>query len=323
LSRSNFLSNQETPMSTNTPGTSTSFGPLKQVDAGVLNVGYAEAGPTDGPAVVLLHGWPYDILSYVEVVPLLAAAGYRAIVPYLRGFGTTRFLSDATFRNGEQAALAVDVIALMDALAIERAILAGFDWGARTADIVAALWPERCTGLVSVSGYLIGSQEAGRLPLPPAAELQWWYQYYFATERGRVGYDKYRRDFAKLIWRTASPEWNFDDATFDRSAASFDNPDHVEIVIHNYRWRLGLAEGEAEYDSLEKRLAQGPVIAVPTITLEGDANGAPHPDPGSYAGKFSGEYSHRTIEGGVGHNLPQEAPDAFADAVLDLGGRGR
>jgi pimeloyl-ACP methyl ester carboxylesterase len=323
LSRSNLLSNQETAMSTNTPGTSTSFGPLKQVDAGVLNVGYAEAGPTDGPAVVLLHGWPYDIHSYVEVVPLLAAAGYRAIVPYLRGFGTTRFLSDATFRNGEQAALAVDVIALMDALEIERAILAGFDWGARTADIVAALWPERCTGLVSVSGYLIGSQEAGKLPLPPAAELQWWYQYYFATERGRVGYDKYRRDFAKLIWRTASPEWNFDDATFDRSAASFDNPDHVEIVIHNYRWRLGLAEGEAEYDSLEKRLAQGPVIAVPTITLEGDANGAPHPDPGSYAGKFSGEYSHRTIEGGVGHNLPQEAPDAFADAVLDLGGRGR
>jgi pimeloyl-ACP methyl ester carboxylesterase len=323
LSRSNLLSNQETPMSTNTPGTSTSFGPLKQVDAGVLNVGYAEAGPTDGPAVVLLHGWPYDIHSYVEVVPLLAAAGYRAIVPYLRGFGTTRFLSDATFRNGEQAALAVDVIALMDALEIERAILTGFDWGARTADIVAALWPERCTGLVSVSGYLIGSQEASKLPLPPAAELQWWYQYYFATERGRVGYDKYRRDFAKLIWRTASPEWNFDDATFDRSAASFDNPDHVEIVIHNYRWRLGLAEGEAEYDSLEKRLAQGPVIAVPTITLEGDANGAPHPDPGSYAGKFSGEYSHRTIEGGVGHNLPQEAPDAFADAVLDLGGRGR
>jgi len=310
-------------MSTNTPGTSTSFGPLKQVDAGVLNVGYAEAGPTDGPAVVLLHGWPYDIHSYVEVVPLLAAAGYRAIVPYLRGFGTTRFLSDATFRNGEQAALAVDVIALMDALEIERAILAGFDWGARTADIVVALWPERCTGLVSVSGYLIGSQEAGKLPLPPAAELQWWYQYYFATERGRVGYDKYRRDFAKLIWRTASPEWKFDDATFDRSAASFDNPDHVEIVIHNYRWRLGLAEGEAEYDSLEKRLAQGPVIAVPTITLEGDANGAPHPDPGSYAGKFSGEYSHRTIEGGVGHNLPQEAPDAFADAVLEVGGRGR
>jgi pimeloyl-ACP methyl ester carboxylesterase len=323
LSRSNLLSNQETPMSTNTPGTSTSFGPLKQVDAGVLDVGYAEAGPADGPAVVLLHGWPYDIHSYVEVIPLLAAAGYRAIVPYLRGFGTTRFLSDATFRNGEQAALAVDVIALMDALEIERAILTGFDWGARTADIVAALWPERCTGLVSVSGYLIGSQEAGKLPLPPAAELQWWYQYYFATERGRVGYDKYRRDFAKLIWRTASPKWTFDDATFDRSAASFDNPDHVEIVIHNYRWRLGLAEGEAEYDSLEKRLAQGPVIAVPTITLEGDANGAPHPDPGSYAGKFSGEYSHRTIEGGVGHNLPQEAPDAFADAVLDLGGRGR
>ncbi len=310
-------------MSTNTPGTSTSFGPLKQVDAGVLSVGYAEAGPTDGPAVLLLHGWPYDIHSYVQVVPLLAAAGYRAIIPYLRGFGTTGFLSDATLRNGEQAALALDVIAFMDTLEIESAILAGFDWGARTADIVAALWPERCTGLVSVSGYLIGSQEAGKLPLPPAAELQWWYQYYFATERGRAGYDKYRRDFAKLIWRTASPKWNFDDATFDRSAASFDNPDHVEIVIHNYRWRLGLADGESDYAELELRLAQGPVIAVPTITLEGDANGAPHPDPNSYAGEFSGEYSHRTIEGGIGHNLPQEAPDAFADAVLEVDGRGR
>jgi pimeloyl-ACP methyl ester carboxylesterase len=248
----------------------------------------------------------------------LAAAGYRVVVPYLRGFGTTRFLSDATMRNGEQAVLALDVIALLDALGIERAVLAGFDWGARTADIVAALWPERCTALVSVSGYLIGSQAAGKLPLPPAAELQWWYQYYFATERGRVGYDTYRRDFAKLIWRTASPKWNFDDATFDRSAASFDNPDHVEIVIHNYRWRLGLAEGEAEYDDLEQRLAQGPVIGVPTITLEGDANGAPHPDPSSYAGKFSGAYSHRTIQGGIGHNLPQEAPEAFAKAVIDV-----
>jgi pimeloyl-ACP methyl ester carboxylesterase len=296
---------------------------LKQAEAGVLEVGYAEAGPAGGPAVLLLHGWPYDIHSYAEVTPLLAAAGYRVIVPYLRGFGTTRFLSDATFRNGQQSALALDVIALMDALEIQSAILAGFDWGARTADIVAALWPERCTGLVSVSGYLIGSQEAGKHPLPPAAELQWWYQYYFATERGRAGYDKYRRDFAKLIWWTASPRWTFDDATFDRSAASFDNPDHVEIVIHNYRWRLGLAEGEADNDSLEKQLAQGPVIAVPTITLEGDANGAPHPDPSSYARKFSGEYSHRTIEGGVGHNLPQEAPDAFAAAVLEVGGRGR
>jgi pimeloyl-ACP methyl ester carboxylesterase len=293
-------------------------GPLRQVDAGLLNVGYAEVGPGDGRVVVLLHGWPYDIHSYAEVVPLLAAAGYRVVVPYLRGFGTTRFLSDATLRNGEQAALAVDVIALLDALAIERAILAGFDWGARTADIVAALWPERCTGLVSVSGYLIGSQEAGKLPLPPAAELQWWYQYYFATERGRVGYDNYRRDFAKLIWRTASPEWSFDDATFDRTAQSFDNPDHVAIVIHNYRWRLGLAEGEPSLDELERRLAQGPVIAVPTITLEGDANGAPHPDPSSYAGSFSGPYSHRTIKGGIGHNLPQEAPEAFAKAVLEV-----
>jgi pimeloyl-ACP methyl ester carboxylesterase len=305
-------------MSTNTPGTSTSFGPLKQVDAGVLNVGYAEAGPTVGPAVVLLHGWPYDIHNYLEVVPLLAAAGYRAIIPYLRGFGTTRFLSDATFRNGEQAALALDVIALMDALEIERAILAGFDWGARTADIVAALWPERCTGLVSVSGYLIGSQEAGKLPLSPEAELQWWYQYYFATERGRVGYDHNRRDFAKLIWRTASPKWSFDDVTFDRSAAAFDNPDHVQIVIHNYRWRLGLADGESEFAELEERLARGPVIGVPTITLEGDANGAPHPDPSSYTEKFSGTYSHRTIEGGIGHNLPQEAPEAFANAVIEV-----
>jgi pimeloyl-ACP methyl ester carboxylesterase len=294
------------------------FGPLSHVDAGLLRVGYADIGPADGRVAVLLHGWPYDIHSYVDVAPLLAAAGYRVVVPYLRGFGTTRFLSDATMRNGEQAVLALDVIALLDALGIERAVLAGFDWGARTADIVAALWPERCTALVSVSGYLIGSQEAGRLPLPPAAELQWWYQYYFATERGRVGYDHNRRDFAKLIWRTASPKWSFDDVTFDRSAAAFDNPDHVQIVIHNYRWRLGLADGESEYAELEERLARGPVIGVPTITLEGDANGAPHPDPSSYAEKFSGTYSHRTIEGGVGHNLPQEAPEAFANAVIEV-----
>jgi len=294
------------------------FGPLSQVDAGLLRVGYADVGPADGRVAVLLHGWPYDIHSYIDVAPLLAAAGYRVVVPYLRGFGTTRFLSDATMRNGEQAVLALDVIALLDALEIERAVLAGFDWGARTADVVAALWPERCTGLVSVSGYLIGSQEAGKVPLPPEAELQWWYQYYFATERGRVGYDRNRRDFAKLIWRTASPKWSFDDVTFDRSGAAFDNPDHVEIVIHNYRWRLGLADGEADYQELEQRLAQGPVIGVPTITLEGDANGAPHPDPGSYTEKFSGTYSHRTIEGGVGHNLPQEAPEAFANAVIEV-----
>jgi len=299
---------------------STSFGPVKQIDAGVLNVGYVESGPSDGPAVVLLHGWPYDIHSYADVAAILASEGYRVIVPYLRGFGTTRFLSDESLRNGEQAALAVDVTALMDALEIEQAVLAGFDWGARAADIVAALWPERCRALVSVSGYLIGSQEAGNVPLPPEAELQWWYQYYFATERGRAGYDKYRHDFARLIWRTASPKWNFDDATFDRSAASFDNPDHVAIAIHNYRWRLGLAEGEAEYDELEKRLAEGPVITVPAITLEGDANGAPHPDPSAYAKKFSGKYSHRTIEGGIGHNLPQEAPEAFARAVIEVDG---
>jgi pimeloyl-ACP methyl ester carboxylesterase len=300
------------------PGANTSFGPLKQVDAGVLNIGYAEAGPADGPAVILLHGWPYDIYSFVDVAPLLASAGYRVIVPYLRGYGTTRFLSADTIRNGQQSVVAVDIIALMDALKIEKATLAGFDWGARTACIMAALWPERCKALISVSGYLIGNQEAGKAPLPPKAELQWWYQFYFATERGRAGYDKYRRDFAKLIWQIASPKWNFDDATFDRSAAAFDNADHVAIVIHNYRWRLGLAEGEPKYNDLEKRLAESPVITVPTITLEGDANGAPHPEPAAYRNKFSGKYAHRTIDGGIGHNLPQEAPQAFAQAIIDV-----
>jgi pimeloyl-ACP methyl ester carboxylesterase len=300
------------------PGTNTSFGPLRQIDAGVLNLGYAEAGPADGPAVILLHGWPYDIYSYVDVAPLLASAGYRVIVPYLRGYGTTRFLSGETVRNGQPSAVAVDIVALMDALKIQKATLAGFDWGARTANIIAALWPERCKAMVSVSGYLIGSQESGKMPLPPKAELQWWYQFYFATERGRAGYDKYRHDFAKLIWQLASPKWDFDDATFDRSAASFDNPDHVAIVVHNYRWRLGLAEGEPKYGDLDKRLAEGPSITVPTITLEGDANGAPHPDPSSYARKFSGKYAHRLIEGGIGHNLPQEAPQAFAQAVADV-----
>jgi pimeloyl-ACP methyl ester carboxylesterase len=300
------------------PGTNTSFGPLKQIDAGMLNVGYAEAGPADGPAVILLHGWPYDIYAFVDVAPLLASAGFRVIVPYVRGYGTTRFLSADAFRNGQPSALAVDLIALMDALKIEKAILAGFDWGARTADIAAALWPERVKALVSVSGYLIGSQQAGKMALPPKAELQWWYQFYFATERGWDGYEKYRHDFAKLIWQLASPKWNFDDATFDRSAASFDNPDHVGIVIHNYRWRLGLAEGEPKYDELEARLAAAPVIAVPTITLEGDANGAPHPEPSAYAKMFSGKYAHRTITGGIGHNLPQEAPQAFAQAVIDV-----
>ena len=307
-------------MSTNPPATTASFGPLRQVEAGVLDVGYAEAGPAGGPVVLLLHGWPYDIHSYVEVTPMLAAAGYRVVVPHLRGYGTTRFRSGETFRNGQQSALAVDAVALMDALEIEQAIIAGFDWGARAANVIAALWPERCQAMVSVSGYLIGSPEANKLPLPPAAELQWWYQYYFATERGRAGYDKYRNDFARLIWQLASPNWDFDDATFDRSAASLDNPDHVSIVIHNYRWRLGLAEGEPELDDLEKRLAGGPVITVPTITLEGDANGAPHPDSSSYANKFSGKYAHRIIGGGVGHNLPQEAPQAFAEAVVEVDG---
>jgi pimeloyl-ACP methyl ester carboxylesterase len=298
------------------PGTNTSFGSLKQIDAGLLTIGYAEAGPANGPVVLLLHGWPYDIHSYVDVAPRLASAGYRVIVPYLRGYGTTRFLSSETFRNGQPSVVAVDILALMDALKIEKVTIGGFDWGARTANIIAALWPERCKAMVSVSGYLIGSQESGKMPLPPKAELEWWYQYYFATERGRAGYDKYRHDFAKLIWQIASSKWHFDDATFDRSAAAFDNPDHVSIVIHNYRWRLGLAEGEPKYDNLEKRLAEGPVITVPTITLEGDANGAPHPDASSYAKKFSGRYAHRIIKGGVGHNLPQEAPQAFAEAVV-------
>jgi pimeloyl-ACP methyl ester carboxylesterase len=268
--------------------------------------------------VILLHGWPYDIYSYVDVAPLLASAGYRVIVPYLRGYGTTRFLSGETVRNGQPSVVAVDIIALMDALGMEKATLAGFDWGARTANIIAALWPERCKAMVSVSGYLIGSQESGKMPLPPTAELQWWYQFYFATERGRAGYDKYRHDFAKLIWQLASPKWDFDDATFDRSAASFDNPDHVAIVVHNYRWRLDVAEGDPKYGDLDKRLAESPVITVPTITLEGDANGAPHLDASSYARKFSGKYTHRVIQGGIGHNLPQEAPQAFAQAVVDV-----
>ncbi|AYG61658.1 alpha/beta hydrolase [Rhizobium jaguaris] len=300
------------------PGTSTTFGALKQINAGLLNIGYAEAGPADGPPVILLHGWPYDIYSFVDVAPVLASQGYRVIIPYLRGYGTTRFLSNDTVRNGQQSVVAVDILALMDALKIQKAVLGGFDWGARTVNILAALWPERCKAMVSVSGYLIGNQEAGKTPLPPKAELQWWYQYYFATERGQAGYAKYRHDFAKLIWQIASPKWNFDDATFDRSAASFDNPDHVAIVIHNYRWRLGLAEGEAQYNDLEQRLAKAPVISVPTITMEGDANGAPHPEPAAYRNKFTGKYEHRTIEGGIGHNLPQEAPQAFAQAIIDV-----
>ena len=305
---------------TTAAGTDASFGALKQIDAGLLSVGYAEAGPPDAPAVILLHGWPYDIHSYAAVTPMLASAGYRVIVPYLRGYGTTRFLSAATFRNGQQAALGVDVVALMDALGIDRAIIAGFDWGARTAGVIAALWPERCRAIVSVSGYLIGSQKANQAPLPPTAELQWWYQFYFATERGRAGYGRYRNDFARLIWQIASPRWDFDEATFDRTARSFDNPDHVDIVIHNYRWRLGLADGEPEYEDLERRLAEAPVITVPAITLEGDANGAPHPDPAAYAEKFTGKYTHRLVAGGVGHNLPQEAPQAFAEAVVEVDG---
>jgi len=296
----------------------TSFGQLKQINAGLLNVGYVEAGPSNGQPVILLHGWPYDINSFTEVTPALATSGYRVIVPFLRGYGTTTFVSNETLRNGQQSVVGIDTISLMDALKIQKPIVAGFDRGARTADIIAALWPDRCKGLVSVSGYLIGNQESGKTPLPPEAEYAWWYQFYFATERGKTGYDKYRREFNKLIWRLASPKWNFNDATFERSAASFDNPDHVAIVIHNYRWRMGLASGEPRYDDLERQLAHAPVISVPTITLEGDANGAPHPDPSAYAHKFSGRYEHRTIKGGIGHNLPQEAPRDFCQAVMDV-----
>ncbi|WP_439622659.1 alpha/beta fold hydrolase [Shinella sp.] len=309
---------QSSMMKASTTKAHTSFPALKQMKAGVLDIGYAEDGPADGPVVLLVHGWPYDIYSFVDVAPILAAAGYRVIMPYLRGYSTTRFLSDETPRNGQQSALAADMIALMDALGIDKAIVAGFDWGARTVNIMAALWPERCTAMVSVSGYLIGSQMANSKPLTPAAELSWWYQFYFATERGRLGYAANTREFAKLIWHSASPTWAFDDATFERSAAAFDNPDHVAITIHNYRWRLGLAEGEAQFDGYESRLAEAPSIAIPTITLEGDANGAPHPDPAVYAKKFTGKYAHRTITGGIGHNLPQEAPEAFAQAVLDV-----
>jgi len=293
------------------------FGRVKQIRAGVLDIGYVDAGPADGAPVILLHGWPYDIHSYAEVVPLLTAAGYRVIVPHLRGYGSTRFASSDTPRNGQPAALADDVIQLMDALKIPRAVIAGYDWGGRSADIVAALHPERVKALVAVSGYLIGSQQAAQAPLPPEAELQWWYQFYFATDRGRAGYEKNRHDFARLIWKLASPKWAFDDATFDRSAASLQNEDHVDIVIHNYRWRLGLAQGEAKYDAIERTLATFPPIAVPTITLEGDANGAPHPAPESYAKRYTGKYEHRLLTGGIGHNPPQEAPRAFAQAVMD------
>jgi pimeloyl-ACP methyl ester carboxylesterase len=307
-----------TDVSTKTFRTRAAFGPLKQINAGLLNIGYAEEGPANGPAVILLHGWPYDIHSFVDVAPILAAKGYRVIVPFLRGYGTTRFLASDTVRNGQQSVVALDIIALMDALKIQKAILGGFDWGARTVDIIAAIWPERCKGLVSVSGYLIGTPAANKQPLPPAAEFVWWYQYYFATERGKLGYAQNTHDFNKLIWHQASPKWQFDDATYDRSAASFNNPDHVAIVIHNYRWRLGLADGERKYDSLEAKIAALPVITVPAITREGDDNGAAHGPPASYRAKFSGKYASRVLTGGIGHNLPQEAPQAFAQAVIDV-----
>ena len=296
----------------------TSFRSFKQVDAGVLNIGYAEDGPADGPPVILLHGWPYDIHSYVDVAPMLADRGFRVIVPYLRGYGSTTFLSDAEVRNGQQAAIASDVIALMDALDIPRAVIGGFDWGARSADVVAALWPDRCKALVAVSGYIIVNLAANLLPLPPKAEYGWWYQYYFATDRGEQGYRENTRDFNELIWRNASPTWSFDDATYDRSAAAFANPDHVEIVIHNYRWRLSLAPGQPQYDDLERRLAAKPEITVPTITVSSDFDG-PAKDGKAYRQLFTGKYSHRVL-GGIGHNVPQEAPRQFADAIIEVAG---
>jgi pimeloyl-ACP methyl ester carboxylesterase len=315
----NLLSAKETTknkINNNKTNSNTSFDTIKQIHAGVLNMGYAESGQADGKPVILLHGWPYTIHSYTDVAALLSAEGYRVIVPHLRGHGSTQFLSPKTPRNGQQSAIAADIIALMDALKIDKAVIGGFDWGARTANITAALWPERCKAMVSVSGYLIGSQEVNQKPLLPKAELSWWYQFYFATERGRLGYEANRKDFAKLIWQTASPEWKFTDAVFEKAAAELDNPDHVAIVIHNYRWRLGLAEGEAQYDKYEKILATFPAITVPTITLEGDANGAPHGNPSNYAAKFKGKYAHYNLSSGIGHNLPQEAPKAFADAII-------
>lgn len=291
------------------------FGPVKQVNAGLLNVGYVEAGPADGPAVILVHGWPYDIHSYVDVAPLLAVAGYRVIVPFLRGYGSTRFLSDGTFRNGQQAAFAQDLLDLMDVLKIEKAVLAGFDWGARTVNIIAALYPERCKAMVSVSGILIANVQANKQPLVPAAEWGWWYQYYFDTDRGREGYARYHHDFAKLIWRNASPKWSFADATFEQTAAAFENPDHVAIVIHNYRWRQGLAEGERRFDVMESRLAANPNISVPSLTIGSDFDGA-GADGKAYRSRFTGKYAHRILKG-IGHNVPQEAPRAFAEAVIE------
>lgn len=298
--------------------TSPALGVLKSIDAGELRVAYTEQGPAHGPVALLLHGWPYDIHAFVDVAPRLAAAGYRVITPYLRGYGPTRFLSPDTPRNAQQAAVASDMIALMDALAISQATIGAFDWGARTACIMAALWPERVRGLVSVSGYLIGNPKANAKAGSTASEFAWWYQSYLCTDRGRDGYAADPVGFNRFIWRQASPLWQFDDATYAQSARAFDNPDHVAIVVHNYRWRVGLAQGEARFDDLEARLAAAPTIGVPTITMESDANGAPHPAPSAYRARFTGKYEHRQLGGTVGHNLPQEAPGPFAQAVLDV-----
>jgi pimeloyl-ACP methyl ester carboxylesterase len=292
--------------------------PLKQIDAGVLNIGYYEAGPADGPVVLLLHGYPYDIHSYIDVAPTLAAAGCRVIVPHLRGHGTTTFLDKRTSRSGQQAAIGADVIALMDALRIRRAVFAGYDWGGRAACVAAALWPERCNGLVSVNSYLIQDIAQAGIPLPAKVEAGFWYQFYFTTERGRAGLAAHRKDITRILWERNSPTWHFDDATFERSAVALNNPDYVDVVIHSYRHRLGTAPGHPQYEALENRLAAQPVITVPTITIDGDSDGViPATDGKSTAAKFGTDRTH-LVFANIGHNVPQEAPKEFAAAVMKL-----
>lgn len=292
--------------------------PLRHVDAGVLNIAYYEAGPADGPVVMLMHGFPYDIHSFVDVAPMLAAQGCRVIVPYLRGYGPTRFLDPATPRSGEQAAMGADLMALADALDVKRVVFAGYDWGGRAACVAAALWPDRCIGLVSVNSYLIQNIAKAMVPLKPQHEVPLWYQYYFQLERGRAGLAANRREIAKILWKQWSPNWQFDDACFERTAIAHDNPDYVDVVIHSYRHRFGLADGDPRYAELQRRLAESPAIHVPTITLDGDADGvAPATDGTATAAKFTSSRVHRVIPR-AGHNLPQEEPEAFAAAVMEL-----
>jgi len=294
--------------------------PIRRVEAGVLDIAYHEAGPADGPVAMLLHGYPYDIHSYVDVAPQLAAKGVRAIVPYLRGYGATRFRDAATPRSGEQAAIGADLIALMDALGIRRAVFAGYDWGGRAACVGAALWPERCAGLVSVNGYLIQDIAKALLPAAPDREVAFWYQWYFQTERGRAGLAANRRAITKILWQQWSPNWRFDEATLERTSLAHDNPDFVDVVIHSYRQRYGLAASDPRYADIQRRLDALPPIKVPSITLDGDADGViPATDGRAGAAKFAGPRTHRVIPR-AGHNLPQEEPEAFAAAVMELVG---